>query len=527
LGVTLLGRLFYYEKMKIKISGKLNVYLLSSTFLLIISSCANPEKPNILFIMSDDHGYQAISVYHPDLIQTPNIDLIAKEGILYSKAFVTNSICAPSRAVILTGKYSHLNSVKGNSEVFDGKQQTLPKILRQNGYETAIVGKWHLKSKPTGFDYWNVLPGQGDYYNPDFINQEKDTVYKGYVTEIITKLSLNWLKNRDKRKPFFLMMHHKAPHRSWMPAIKNLQLFDNKEFPLPANFYDNYVGREGLQKQMLTVKDHMDIRMDFKVPCPECDTAVVNWWAPEEYWRRLNRLSPEERERWEESYKKEETEFREVKEDEERYHRWKFRRYMEDYLRCIVSVDESVGEVLDFLKENDLDKNTVVVYTSDQGFYLGEHGLFDKRFMYEEALRTPLMIRYPDKIRKGSVSDKLVLNLDIAPTILDIAGVDIPAEMQGASLQNTWNGATEWREAIYYHFYEKGWGVSPHYGIRTVRYKLIHFYDLIDSWELYDLQTDPNEMNNLFQQSGYAQIVEDLTNKLKELQIKYKDEEEL
>jgi arylsulfatase A-like enzyme len=477
--------------------------------------------------MSDDHAFQAISAYDPNYIQTPNIDKIAKEGILYNKAFVTNSICAPSRAVILTGKYSHLNGVRGNSEVFNGTQETLPKILRQNGYETAIIGKWHLKSAPTGFDYWNVLPGQGDYYNPGFIKQGKDTVYQGYVTEIISKLSINWLKNRNKEKPFFLMMHHKAPHRSWMPAIKNLQLFDNKDFLLPDNFYDNYEGREGLQSQMLTVKDHMDIRMDFKVPCMECDTTEANWWAPEEYWRRLNRLNQDEREKWDESYKKELTEYLEVKDDEKRYDQWKFRRYMEDYLRCIVSVDESVGRVLDFLKENGLDKNTVVVYTSDQGFYLGEHGLFDKRFMYEEALRTPMMIKYPDKIKKGTVSEHMVLNLDIAPTVLDVADVQIPADMQGVSLQNTWNGSKEWREAMYYHFYEKGWGVSPHYGVRTDRYKLIHFYDLIDSWELYDLKNDPNEMNNLIQHPEYEQIVKDLKNKLKELQTKYKDEEVL
>ena len=323
------------------------------------------------------------------------------------------------------------------------------------------------------------------------------------------------------------MMHHKAPHRSWMPAIKNLQLFDQKEFSLPSNFYDDYEDREGLQSQMLTVKDHMDIRMDFKVPCMDCDTAEANWWAPEEYWRRLNRLNTDEREKWEASYKKEETEYLSVKEDEKRYDQWKFRRYMEDYLRCIISVDESVGEVLNFLNENGLDDNTVVIYTSDQGFYLGEHGLFDKRFMYEEALRTPLMIKYPDNIKTGTVSDQLVLNLDIAPTLLDIAGVEIPTEMQGRPLQKTWDGSPEWREAIYYHFYEKGWGVSPHYGIRTDRYKLIHFYDFIDSWEFYDLQKDPNEMSNLIQDPEYTQIIKDLKSKLKGLQKKYKDEEVL
>ncbi|MCK5731328.1 MAG: sulfatase, partial [Draconibacterium sp.] len=485
--------------------------------LLSFVSCGKKEiqQPNIIFIMSDDHAFQAISAYDSSLIQTPNIDQIAKQGILYNKAFVTNSICAPSRAVILTGKFSHLNGVKGNSEVFDGSQQTLPKILQANGYQTAIVGKWHLKSQPTGFDYWNVLPGQGDYYNPDFIKQGKDTVYKGYVTEIITKLSVNWLQKRNKNKPFFLMMHHKAPHRSWMPALKNLELFDEKDFPLPENFYDNYEGREALKTQKLTVKDHMDIRMDFKVPCNECDTGAVNFWAPEEYWRRLDRLNPEEHKSWEESYKKEETEFLEVKNDETKYDQWKFRRYMEDYLRCIASVDESVGEVLQFLKENGLDENTIVIYTSDQGFYLGEHGLFDKRFMYEEALRTPLLMRYPDEIEKGTSSDLLVQNLDIAPTILDFAKLEKPDDMQGKSLRETWKTKSpEWRNAIYYHFYEKGWGVPMHYGIRTERYKLIHFYDEIDSWELYDLKEDPSEMNNLIDNTDFSEIITNLKKQL-------------
>lgn len=483
-----------------------------------------PDKPNILFIMSDDHAFQAISAYNSSLIQTPNIDKIAKQGIIYNRAFVTNSICAPSRAVILTGKFSHLNGVKGNSEVFDGSQQTVPKILHENGYQTAIVGKWHLKSHPTGFDYWNVLPGQGDYYNPDFIKQGKDTVYQGYVTEIITKLSLDWLSKKKKDQPFFLMMHHKAPHRSWMPALKNLELYDDKDFPLPGNFYDDYKGRKVLQKQMLTVKEHMDIRMDFKVPCNTCDTGAVNFWAPGEYWRRLDRLSPEERQKWEESYKKEETEFWEVKDYEIKYDQWKFRRYMEDYLRCIASVDESVGEVLNFLKKNGLDKNTIVIYTSDQGFYLGEHGLFDKRFMYEEAFRTPLMIKYPVEIEKGTSSDLLVQNLDIAPTLLDIAGVKIPDEMQGNSLRETWKtDSSNWRDAIYYHFYEKGWGVSAHCGIRTERYKLIHFYDEVDLWELYHLKEDPSEMNNLIDNPEYSEIIENMKIRLAELQEKYKD----
>lgn len=496
--------------------------------ILIFSSCSsnNKKRPNILFIMSDDHAYQAISAYNNKLIETPNIDKIAHGGMLYNKAFVTNSLCAPSRAVILTGKFSHLNGVKGNGESFDGTQPTLPKILQQNGYQTAMVGKWHLKSQPTGFDYWNVLPGQGDYYNPDFIKQGKDTIYRGYVTDIITHLSLDWLRKRNKDKPFFLMMHHKAPHRSWMPAIKNLELFNDKDFPLPGTFYDDYKGRKALQRQMLTVKNHMDIRMDFKVPCNSCDTLPVNSWAPGEYWRRLDRLSPTERQKWEESYKKEEVDFWKVKDNEPKYDRWKFRRFMEDYLRCIASVDESVGQVLKFLKENGLDKNTVVIYTSDQGFFLGEHGLFDKRFMYEEAFRTPLLIKYPVEIEKESKSNLLVQNLDIAPTLLDVAGVEIPDEMQGKSLRKTWTAdAPNWRDAIYYHYYEKGYGATPHYGIRTDRYKLIHFYDEIDSWELYDLLKDTTEMQNLIENPDYSEIKKNLQIRLTRLQEKYKDNE--
>jgi len=507
---------------------KINLLIIS--LIVSVISCTNNqpknilEKPNIIFIMSDDHAYQAISAYNSGLIKTPNIDKIANQGIKFNKAFVTNSLCAPSRAVILTGKFSHLNGVPGNGQVFDGNQQTFPKILQQNGYQTSIIGKWHLKSHPTGFDYYNVLPGQGDYYNPNFIKQGKDTIYQGYVTDIITELSVNWLKNRDKTRPFLLMIHHKAPHRNWMPALKNLELFDDKDFPLPKNFYDDYKGKEALKVQMLTVKYHMDVRLDFKIPCDTCDTVLVNSWAPSEYWRRLNRLSPDERKIWDDSYKKEEIEFYDVKDDELKYDHWKFRRYMEDYLRCIVSVDKSVGQVLDYLKENNLDENTIIIYTSDQGFFLGEHGLFDKRFMYEEAMRTPLLIRYPKEIKEKSQTERLTQNLDIAPTLLDVAGITIPGDMQGESLRKIWqNNDSEWRDAIYYHYYEKGFGATPHYGVRTDRYKLIHFYDVVDSWELYNLETDPNEMKNLYTDPGYEQKIKDLKDKLIELQKIYKD----
>ncbi len=509
---------------KLNLKSVLYATLFGAT--VLFQQCEETEyiKPNIVFIMSDDHAYQAISAYGSKLIETPNIDKIAEKGIIFNKAFVTNSICAPSRAVILTGIFSHLNGVPGNEQVFDGAQQTFPKILRQHGYQTAMIGKWHLKSHPTGFDYWNVLPGQGDYYNPDFISSGKDTTYEGYVTEIITELSTSWLKNRDKDKPFCLMMHHKAPHRSWMPALKNLELFDDKEFPLPANFYDNYEGREALQKQMLTVKDHMDIRMDYKIPCNACDTVSVNHWAPGEYWRRLERLTPEERQKWNEAYQKEEVEFFQVKDNEDKFDHWKYRRYMEDYLRCIVSVDESVGQVLNFLQENGLEENTIVVYTSDQGFYLGEHGLFDKRFMYEEAMRTPLVIKFPPEIKENSQTDLLVQNLDIAPTLLHMAGISVPAEMQGNSLRSIWQETdSKWRDALYYHYYEKGFGATPHYGIRTDRYKLIHFYDLIDSWEFYDLENDPLEMNNLMDNPEYQEVIDNLKIRLDKLQAQYKE----
>lgn len=502
--------------------------IILSTAVAGFTGCSAPkeeaQRPNILFIMTDDHAFQAISAYSDQLINTPNIDQIAKQGIIYNKAFVTNSICSPSRAVILTGKFSHLNGVLGNSEVFDGSQQTVSTILSRNGYQTAMIGKWHLKSDPIGFDFWDILPGQGNYHNPAFIKNGKDTVYKGYVTEIITDLSLNWLRNRKKDQPFFLMMHHKAPHRNWMPALKNLEMFDDKEFPLPENFYDTYEGREALQKQLLTVKDHMDIRMDFKVPCFTCDTGKVNHWAPQEYNNEMNRLTPDERRVWEEAFKKEEFEFERVKDNEKEFDQWKFRRYMEDYLRSIASVDESVGEVLDFLQENGLDINTIVIYTSDQGFFLGEHGLFDKRFMYEEALRTPLLIKYPDEIKSGSSSNLMVQNIDIAPTFLDLAGIPIPEDMQGQSLRTTWNeNPGEWRNAIYYHYYEKSFGATPHYGIRTERYKLIHFYDGMDAWELYDLEKDPSEMKNLVESEVYREQLSSLREQLSQLRKQYKD----
>lgn len=476
-------------------------------------------------IMSDDHAYQAISSYNSTLIKTPNIDRLATEGVKFERAFVTNSICAPSRAVIMTGKYSHLNGVKGNSEIFDGRQETLPTLFQQNGYETAIIGKWHLKSDPVGFNYWNILPGQGDYYNPDFIKLGKDTVYQGYVTEIITGLTKQFLDNRDHEKPFFLMMHHKAPHRNWMPAIKHLTSFRDSLFQFPSNFFHNYENQMALQRQLLTVANHMDIRMDFKIPCDTCDTVSVNHWAPGEYHRRMSRLTPLEKQRWDQGYQYEVDKFMSNTMDRDELVQWMFNRYLHDYLACILSVDESVGEILDYLDDHKLTENTLVVYTADQGFFLGEHGLFDKRFMYEEALRTPMLIRYPNQIKNGISINEMVLNLDLAPTLLSAAGIEIPQTMQGRSMTDLWMGERDkvWRDAIYYHYYEKGFGATPHYGIRTNRYKLIHFYDPIDSWELYDLEADPSEVINMIDDPANHELISTLKNRLTELQEEFQD----
>jgi arylsulfatase A-like enzyme len=482
------------------------------------------SRPNILFIMSDDHAYQAISAYSNKLIETPNIDRIAREGMLFQCAYVTNSICGPSRATILTGKYSHINGFKDNSDRFNGEQQTLPKILQQSGYTTAIIGKWHLGSNPTGFDFWDILPDQGHYYNPAFINMGKDTIYPGYVTDIIADHAIDWM-TQNKSKPFFMMLHNKAPHRNWMPPIKYLDEFNKVTFPLPENFYDDYKGRIALQNQRITVGGQLSVIYDSKVPCDTCIEDPVNKWVKGAWDREYGRLTPEQKIAWEKMMKQEYEEFSRIK-DKKARKEWQFQRYMEDYLRCIKSVDDNVGRVLDFLKKSGLDKNTIVIYASDQGFYLGEHGLYDKRFMYEESFRTPLIIHSPLAKNKGTRNADFVMNLDIAPTILDMAGIKIPNDMQGASMKPLVFGepVQNWRKEIYYHYYEKSFGLTRHYGIRTERYKLIHFYDPVDSWELYDLQTDPTEMSNLIYVPDMKNVVADLKIRLKKLQEKYRDD---
>jgi len=480
--------------------------------------------------MTDDHAVQAISCFGSKINKTPNIDRLAAEGMKFENSFVTNSICAPSRAVLLTGKYSHLNGQIDNKVTFDGSQQTFPKLLQQAGYQTAMIGKWHLKSDPTGFDYWKVLPGQGQYYNPDFIEMGERKNYIGYATDLTTDFGLEWLESRDKSKPFCMLLHHKAPHRNWFSDEKHLTMYDDEEIPIPETFYDDYSTRsDAARQQEMTIRDHMNLAFDLKVPA-EGDTSTLKG-LDLAYFNNLKRMTPEQRKAWEAAYNPKNEAFKKANLQGKELAEWKYQRYIKDYLRCFASVDDNIGRVLDYLEEKGLAENTIVVYTSDQGFYLGEHGWYDKRFMYEESLRMPLIVRYPKEIEKGTVTEDMVLNLDFAPTFLDFAGVKIPGEMQGSSMRSILKGKApqDWRESIYYHYYEyPGWHmVKRHYGIRTKQYKLIHFYYDIDAWEFYDLENDPHELNNLYDDAAHQEIIEKLKVELEKLREQFGDSEEL
>ncbi len=496
---------------------------------------ATSQKTNFLFITTDDHAYQAISAYDSKLIHTPNIDRIAKEGMLFKKAFVTNSICSPSRAVALTGKFSHLNSVRDNLDVFDTLQVTFPKLLQENGYETAIYGKWHLKSKPKGFDFWEVLPDQGHYYNPTFLSSSGAFKTKGYVTDIITEKTLGYLDSlRNKEKPFMLMYNHKAPHRQWWPSLKDLEEFKHRKIPVPKTLFDEYKTKSKASFDAeMRISDHMALSADNKIDPKILEKLnykeFLGWYASS-YTERFNRLSTIDQEKWKNVYGPINKQFEHLHPKGKALTLWKYQRYLEDYLGVIKSVDRNIGRILDYLDEHDLAKNTMVIYTSDQGFFLGEHGWFDKRFMYEESFRTPLLIRYPEKITPKSINSDLVQNIDFAPTIIDLAGVTIPKEMQGKSLLPLFYKNNEnWRDALYYHYYEFPGihMVKRHYGIRTKRYKLIRFYYDIEAWELYDLEKDPQELNNLYGNSAYKEVQSKLHKKLEQLRINYKDSDSL
>lgn len=500
-----------------------------------IHSQIKDSRPNIVFIMSDDHAYQAISAYGYGLNSSPQIDRLATEGAIFSNACVTNSLCAPSRAVLLTGKHSFVNGKIDNMHPFDWDQDNFCKELQHAGYQTALIGKIHMDGQPQGFDYTAVLIDQGEYYNPDFIINGVQRQQMGYVTDIITDMTLNWITQRDTTKPFCVLYHHKAPHREWLPSLKYIEAYTSKTFKEPASLLDDYAGRgEAARSAEMNILKDMNWTGDNKIS-PDIVAALglkdaVSWGA-EAYRNNLGRMTNAEKNEWDKVYAPIGQKFRQTypSMSKEQLMHWRYQRFMQDYLGCIASVDDGVGKLLDFLKENELDSNTIVIYTSDQGFYLGEHGWFDKRFMYEQSLRTPLLMRYPGQIPAGTTIDALVQNLDFAPTILDYAGVHIPNDMQGESFKNLVSGKThKWRDAIYYTYYEYPsiHMVKRHYGIRTKQYKLIHFYYDVDEWELYDLRKDPQEMKNVYQDPSYTVVRKRMNKKLEALRKKYGDSDE-
>jgi len=453
---------------------------------------AGSERPNILYIMADDHASHAISAYGSVINKTPNLDRIASGGIRLTNCFCTNSICTPSRAAILTGQYSNKNGVYTLNDQIDPARNNVAKELQHAGYQTAMIGKWHLGTNPTGFDYWNILPGQGVYYDPAFLSASGRKQYQGYCTDLIGDFTLDWLKKRDPAKPFFAMCHHKAPHRPWQPAPKYQDMLKDQTVREPDNLYDHYDGKAKSVAQMkMRVGENMN-KTDVKQDIPT-----------------------------------------DLKGDELR--KWAYQLYIKDYLRCIQSVDDNVGRLLDYLDAENLARNTIVIYTSDQGFYLGDHGWFDKRLMYEEALRMPFLMRYPAGIKAGTVNRDMVLNIDFAPMFLDYAGAKAPAEMQGHSFRANLEGHTphDWRKAMYYRYWmhnDNDHHVPGHYGIRTDRWKLIYFYNKAlamkgafdngapPEWELYDLRNDPREMKNLYPDKKYESVVKDLKAQMERLQ---------
>lgn len=506
------------------------------------------KRPNIIFIMADDHAAQAISAYgHPisKLAPTPNIDRIAKDGAIFKNNFCTNSICGPSRAVVLTGKHSHINGFRMNGNRFDGSQQTFPKILQKAGYNTAIVGKWHLHGYPEGFDFWNILNDQGNYYNPQFItikdtslidenyikktshwtiNKPDTTNINGYATDLITDYAIDYIESVKKEdKPFLLMVHHKAPHRNWMPALRHLNLYDSIQFPLPNTYFTTHEGSTASKEQLQTIYKDMYEGHDLKMTVAKGSNELAH-----DPWKTdFNRMTPEQRAIWDKAYLPKNDAMHDANLSSKELAIWKGQRYLQDYLATIKAIDEGVGRILDYLDANGLSENTLIVYTTDQGFYLGEKGWFDKRFMYEESLSMPMLMRYPAVIKKGKEITALTQNLDFAETFLDFAGVSIPNDMQGKSLKPLLKDEikdSDFRNAIYYHYYDYPafHMVKKMYGIRTNRYKLIHVYDDIDEWELYDLEKDPQEIHNLINNESYTEIKRELKVKLEQLQRDYK-----
>ena len=504
---------------------------------LLTAAHAKSERPNILFVFTDDHAPHAIGAYNgwlKSVNPTPVIDKLAREGMLFEKSFCSNSICGPSRAVILSGKHSHKNGFMNNGNSFDWNQQIFPKILRKNGYQTAIYGKSHLKGKPQGFDDWAVLPGQGLYYNPDLIFPDGRRRVDGYCTDVVTDLAVNWLKEkRDKSKPFMMMVQHKAPHRNWMPALRHLSLYDDIDIPEPPTLFDRWEDNAPpARHQELEIDRHMDLNYDLFVDLTaEFNQPPSQKRQDRSAWYNMKRMSKEQLTKWRASYGPKDEAFHKAKLKGKDLVRWKFQRYAKNYLRCVRGVDESIGRLQDTLKELGLAENTVVIYSSDQGFYIGDHGWYDKRWMYEESLMMPFIVKWPGVTKPGSRNKKLIQNLDYSETFLEMAGAPIPGDMQGHSLVPLLKGQTpdDWRKSIYYHYYEypSVHMVPRHYGIRTQRYKLMHFYQFGEEWELYDLRNDPDELTNLYGKSEHAQLQNRMKKRLAKLQKDYEDDSDI
>ncbi|MEO6613313.1 MAG: sulfatase [Chitinophagaceae bacterium] len=501
--------------------------LLVSTFSLA------QQRPNIIYIMSDDHDADAISAYNKKFINTPNLDRIAKEGMLFKRNFVNNSICGPVRATLITGQHSHKNGMKDNRTRFDSSKLTMPKIFQQNGYQTAIVGKWHLVSYPTGFDYWKILPGQGLYVEPRFISMKGDTTtYHGYATDVITDEAIKWLDNRDMNKPFVLHIHHKAPHRYFLAPLKYIQQFHSKKIPEPSTLYVDTAGHgTAWHLQTMSILYDMKLSSDLKVDpkflmdIPELkpDSAEIAY-----YNAIFNRIPEPDRASIKKIYEERGRLLQQLRPKGKELLKYKYQWYMQDYLACVASIDENIGRVLDYLDKTGLAKNTLVIYTGDQGMYLGENGWFDKRWMYDVSMQAPMMMRWPGHIKPGSVNNNMTQAIDYAPTMLDAAGIKVPDFMQGLSLVPSMTGKQTIipRHAVYYHFYEykADHTVLQHLGVRGERYKLIYFYP-VNEWELYDLQTDPQEQKNLINSAAYQKILIQMKQELLRMRNLYDDHE--
>ncbi len=477
--------------------------------LALLGTGSAAQRPNILWIMTDDHAAHSISAYGSRVNQTPSLDRLAKEGMLFRNCFVTNSICTPSRATLLTGKYSHLNGTPVFNR-FDGTQQSVSKLLQAAGYHTGVIGKWHLGSDPVGFDHWEIFPGQGAYNNPVLYDAKGRNRYQGkYATDVVTDLCIDFLKQRPKDKPFLLFCHHKAPHRNWVPDEKNRKLFADRQFPEPATLRDDYASRtDALHENHQTIARHLT-RRDLKLDPP-------------------SELAGPARERWLGEVPMEVSIDGKTLTGDDLV-KWKYQRYLQDYLACVQGVDDNVGRLLDFLKADGLEQNTIVCYSSDNGFFLGDHGMYDKRFMYEDSLRVPLLVRWPGVIKPGSATDAMTINVDFAPTFLDAAGEKIPGDMQGRSLLSIFKGTTppDWRTSMYYRYYHDpgDHNTRAHYGIRTLTHKLIHYWKK-DQWEMFDLTSDPNELHNLYPDPSQQETVGKLKTELQRLKKEMRDDDQ-